>query len=165
MTIAYFLTLFVLFAILALAAYVDRVYSEMGKFLAREYQDNIDTWEEVVEPRLRLGRESIALSASVLRQLTLAAIALFFGLRLYTHTSLLPSLARTPSTSEIVRAAFELILLVLVFDRLIPQILFTRTRGIWVARIRLRDSGALLLHSSYHDASSTTSLDRRISRA
>jgi putative hemolysin len=137
MTVAYFLMLFALFAILSLAAYVDRVYSEMGKFLAREYQDNIDAWEEVVEPRLRLGRESIALSASVLRQLTLAAIALFFGLRLYTHTSLLPSLARTPSTSEIVRAAFELILLVLVFDRLLPQILFTRTRGIWVARIRL----------------------------
>ncbi len=36
----------------------------MGKFLAREYQDNIDAWEQVVEPRLRLGRESVALSAS-----------------------------------------------------------------------------------------------------
>lgn len=137
MTPAYFVTLFILLAILALAAYVDRVYSEMGKFLAREYQDNIDAWEEVVEPRLRLGRESIALSASVLRQLTLAAIALFFGLHLYSHADLLPSLARTPSTSEIIRAAFELVLLVLVFDRLLPQIVFTRTRGVWIARIRL----------------------------
>src|SRR5271170_728175 len=133
---AYGLALVILLAILALSAYVDRIYSEMGKFLAREYQDNIDAWEEVVEPRLRLGRESIALSASVLRQLTLAAIALFSGLRLYTHTSLLPSLARTPSTSEIVRAAFELILLILIFDRLLPQLLFTRTRGLWIARIR-----------------------------
>jgi CBS domain containing-hemolysin-like protein len=137
MSFGYFLTLFVLLAILALAAYVDRVYSEMGKFLAREYQDNIDAWEEVVEPRLGLGRESIALSASVLRQLTLAALALFSGLRLYTQTSLLPSLARTPSTSDIVRAVFELILLILIFDRLLPQILFTRTRGLWIARIRL----------------------------
>src|SRR5713226_1365497 len=136
-TYAYAIALFLLLGILALAAYVDRIYFEMGKFLAREYQDNIDAWEEVVEPRLRLGRESIALSASVLRQLTLAAIALFFGLRLYTHTTLLPSLARTPSTSEIVRAAFELILLILIFDRLLPQILFTRTRGVWIARIRL----------------------------
>ena len=137
MSSGYAVTLVVLLAILALAAYIDRVYSEMGKFLAREYQDNIDAWEEVVEPRLRLGRESIALSASVLRQLTLAAIALFFGLRLYTQTSLLPSLARTPSKSEIVRAVCELILLVLIFDRLLPQILFTRTRGVWIARIRL----------------------------
>jgi putative hemolysin len=132
---AYTLVLILLLAILSLAAYVDRIYSEMGKFLAREYQDNIDAWEQVVEPRLRLGRESIALSASVLRQLTLAALALFAGLRLYTHTTLLPSLARTPSTSEVVRAAFELILLILLFDRLLPQLLFTRTRGLWIARI------------------------------
>jgi putative hemolysin len=132
---AYTVVLILLLAILSLAAYVDRIYSEMGKFLAREYQDNIDAWEKVVEPRLRLGRESIALSASVLRQLTVAALALFAGLRLYTHTTLLPSLARTPSTSEIVRAVFELILLILLFDRLLPQLLFTRTRGLWIARI------------------------------
>src|SRR5580698_3347691 len=135
MSIAYALTLFALLIILSLAAYVDRIYFEMGKFLSREYQDNIDAWEEVVEPRLRLGRESIALSASVLRQLTVAALALFAGLRLYTHSTLLPSLARTPSISEIVRAAFELILLILLFDRLLPQLLFTRTRGLWIARI------------------------------
>jgi putative hemolysin len=132
---AYTFALILLLAILALAAYVDRIYSEMGKFLAREYQDNIDSWERVVEPRLRLGRESIALSASVLRQLTLATLALLAGLRLYTHTTLIPSLARTPTTVEILRAAVELILLLLVFDRLIPQLLFSRTRGLWVARI------------------------------
>ena len=57
-----------LLIVLALAAYVDRIYSEMGKFLARNYQDNIDSWEERVEPRMRLGRESLAQSASVLRQ-------------------------------------------------------------------------------------------------
>lgn len=126
-----------LLVILALAAYVDRIYTEMGKFLAREYQDNIDVWEQLVEPRLRLGHESIALSASVLRQLTLAAIALFAGLRLYTRTtSLLPTLARMPSAMEIIRAAIEIILLILVFDRLIPQLFFTRTRGLWVVRIR-----------------------------
>ena len=85
MSLAYGLTLGGLLVVLALAAYVDRVYSEMGKFLAREYQDNIDAWTRAVEPRLRLGRESIALSASVLRQLALAAIALIAGLRLYVH--------------------------------------------------------------------------------
>src|SRR5580698_8205000 len=102
-TYAYAIALLLLLAILVLAAYVDRIYSEMGKFLAREYQDNIDAWERVVEPRLRLGRESIALSASVLRQLTLATLALLAGLRLYTQTALIPSLARTPSTGEVVR--------------------------------------------------------------
>ena len=74
----YTLVLIPLLAILTIAAYVDRVYSEMGKFLAREYQDNVDSWEEFAEPRLRLGRESLALSASVLRQLTVAALALLW---------------------------------------------------------------------------------------
>jgi putative hemolysin len=132
---AYTVALILLLGVLLLAAYVDRVYSEMGKFLAREYQDNVDSWEEVVEPRLRLGRESIALSASVLRQLSVAALALFAGLRLYSHSSLVPTLARTPTTSDVIRAAFELILLILLFDRLLPQLLFTRTRGLWIARI------------------------------
>ncbi len=134
-TYAYALALFLLLAILALAAYVDRIYFEMGKFLSREYQDNIDAWEKVVEPRLRLGRESIALSASVLRQLTLVTLALLSGLRLYTQSTLAPSLVRTPSTAEIVRAACELILLILIFDRLLPQLLFARTRGLWIVRI------------------------------
>src|SRR5271170_2742768 len=134
-TYVYTIALFLLLAILALSAYVDRIYFEMGKFLAREYQDNIDSWEGVVEPRLRLGRESIALSASVLRQLTLATLALLAGLRLYTHSTLVPSLARTPSTGEVIRAACDLILLILIFDRLLPQLLFSRTRGLWIARI------------------------------
>ncbi len=121
---------------LALAAYVDRVYSEMGKFLAREYQDNIDAWTRAVEPRLHLGRESIALSASVQRQLALAAIALIAGLRLYVHVKA-TALARIPSAEEIAVTAFFLVLLILFFDRLTPQLLFTRTRGLWIAHIRL----------------------------
>src|ERR1035441_9053155 len=96
----------VLLVVLALAAYVDRVYSEMGKFLAREYQDNIDAWTRTVEPRLHLGRESIALSASVLRQLTLAAIALIAGLRLYVHVKAQPLLARGATGGEIAVTGF-----------------------------------------------------------
>lgn len=137
MTPVYALTMAILLTVLLLAAYIDRVYSEMGKFLAREYQDNVDSWEQVVEPRLRLGRESIALSASVLRQLSLGAIALLFGLRLYTHNTLIPTLALTPTPTQILRASVELILLILVVDRLLPQLLFTRTTGLWIARIRI----------------------------
>ena len=134
--IPYFgIALVALLATLTLAAYVDRIYSEMGKFLAREYQDNIDSWEQVAEPRLRLGRESVALSASVLRQLTLALIALLSGLRLYSYRLSTPGAGITPGMSEILRTVFELILLILIFDRLIPQILFTRTRGVWIAKI------------------------------
>jgi CBS domain containing-hemolysin-like protein len=125
-----FLRLVLPLTLLALAAYIDRVYSEMGKFLAREYQDNIDAWEERVEPRLHLGRESVALSASVLRQLSLATVALLFGLRVYQ------ALGKGTGWVQIVSLVFELILLIVIFDRLIPQVLFTRTGGTWIVRIR-----------------------------
>ncbi len=136
MNLPYLIALAVLLSILTLAAYVDRIYSEMGKFLAREYQDNIDSWEQLMEPRLRLGREAIALSASILRQLSLAAIAVLFGYNLYTHDPAQYLLLHSPGIAQIARAAAELILLLLVYDRLIPQILFTRTVGIWVLRLR-----------------------------
>jgi putative hemolysin len=133
MSDGYGLALPLLLLILTLAAYIDRVYSEMGKFLAREYQDNIDSWNDAVEPRLHLGRESNALSSSVLRQLSLAALALLAGMRLYSHAG--HALA-APPLGELARTVAELILFILVFDRLLPQILFTRTSGMWIARIR-----------------------------
>jgi putative hemolysin len=125
------LLLFVLLVVLALAAYVDRIYSEMGKFLAREYQDNIDSWEERVEPKLKLGRESIAQSASVLRQLSLAGIALVFGVQLYASVLVVPR----GLWEEIAVTVGELVVVILIFDRLVPQVLFSRTRGVWVVRI------------------------------
>jgi putative hemolysin len=44
------LALVPLLGLLALASYVDRVYQEIGKFLSREFQDNIDVFEQKVEP-------------------------------------------------------------------------------------------------------------------
>ncbi len=121
-----------LLAILSLAAYVDRIYSEMGKFLAREYQDNIDSWEERVEPQLKLGRESVAQSALVLRQLSLAAIALIFGVQLMTQIAWVAG----ADWQKVLVTLAELVLVILIFDRLVPQVLFSRTRGRWVLRIR-----------------------------
>jgi putative hemolysin len=119
-------------ATLVLVAYVDRIYSEKGKFLSREYQDNIDTWDQAVEPRLRLSSESIALSASLLRQLAIAAIGLFFGLRLFALLAFSPG----SGWSKAGITACEIVLLLLIFGRVIPQLLFTHTRGFWVVRIR-----------------------------
>jgi len=126
------LLLSILLAILSLAAYVDRVYSEMGKFLAREYQDNIDSWEQRVEPRLHLSRESVAQAASVLRQLSVAGIALIFGMDLFASVAFGPA----SFWGALAITLCELTLLILFFDRLIPQVLFARTRGVWALRIR-----------------------------
>ena len=118
----------ILLGILALAAYADRIYFEMGKFLSREYAENIDAWEELVEPRLRLSRDSASTCASVLRHCILASLAFMFAIRLQGEM-------RSPG--GIAHTAFELLLVVLFFDRLLPQLFFTRTRGPWVARISM----------------------------
>ncbi len=89
-----------------------------------------------MEPRLRLSRESIALSASVLRQLTLAAIALLSGLRLFTHVAG-SSMVQAPYLSEVLLSSLELILPDPHLRPPVPQVLFTRTRGLWIARISL----------------------------
>jgi putative hemolysin len=116
-----------LLCILALAAYIDRIYFEMGKFLSREYEENIEAWEERVEPTLMLGRESAALSASVLRQIALIGLAFLLVIRLHGGFG--------TSAGEIGRTIFELLLVLVIFDRLLPQLFFTRTRGVWIVRI------------------------------
>jgi CBS domain containing-hemolysin-like protein len=129
MTNAWFgVAVVLLLGVLALASYIDRIYFEMGKFLSREYTENIDAWEVHVEPKLKLTRESSALSASVLRQIALLALAFLLAIRLRSAA------ARTPLS--IAESVFELLLVLVVFDRLLPHAFFTRTRGDWVARIR-----------------------------
>ena len=118
-----------LFAVLALAAYADRIYFEQGKFLSRAYEENIDAWEQLVEPKLMLSRESAAASASVLRQTMLATLAFLLAFRLHDRD------LRT--WGEVLRTAVELLLAFMVFDRLLPAIAFTQTGGVWAARLRV----------------------------
>ena len=75
--------LVLLAAVETLASYISRVYSEFGKILSREVQENLDAWEEQVEPLLGLTREHAALCAAVLQQMALGIIALAFGAILF----------------------------------------------------------------------------------
>jgi putative hemolysin len=133
MAILLALSITALLGILALASYVDRLYSEMGKFLAREFQENIDAWEQKVEPRLGFSKERIALSAAVLAQLSLACLTLVFGSMLFDR----PSLADRPTSGEIGQVVLGVVLVIVIFNRLLPFVFFTRTRGLWVVRFRL----------------------------
>ena len=124
--------IFFLLIVLMLASYVDRLYSEMGKFLSREFQENIDAWEQRVEPRLGLNREHLMLSAAVLSQLSLACLTLIFGMLLFDRTSI----TDRPTIAEIGQAVLGVVLVIVLFNRLLPFIFFTRTRGLWVVRVR-----------------------------
>ncbi len=122
--IAAVIALFVLFALLTLVSYVERLYTEMGKFLSREFEENIDAFTARVEPRLGVGRERAALSMAVLEQFITAAIALLMGYVVF-HS-------REWTAGEVAEAALVVMLAVLVFNRLLPFVLFSRTRGEWL---------------------------------
>src|SRR6266581_9278725 len=76
MTIAISILLFVLIFLRTLASYVERIYTEMGKFLSREFQENIEAYELKVEPLLNHARNRAPLSMAVLAQLSTAGIAM-----------------------------------------------------------------------------------------
>jgi len=115
-----------LLALLTLVSYVDRVYSEIGKFLSREFQDNIDVFEHSIEPRLGVSRQRASVSMAVLTQLTMAAIAMVVGFSVFRD--------RAWSSYEILQAAAALIIIVIVFNRLLPFVFFARTKGRWLKR-------------------------------
>jgi putative hemolysin len=120
------LALIPLLALLALASYVDRVYQEVGKFLSREFQDNIDVFEKRVEPNLDVSRSRAALSMSVLKQLTTATIAMLVGFAVFGD--------QRWSVYEIVQAAISLIVIIIVFNQFLPFVFFSRTDGTWLIR-------------------------------
>lgn len=113
------------------AAYISRLYSEFGKILPREVQDNLDEWEEKIEPLLGLTREHAALCATVLQQLTLAVFALAIGAVLFDRA---PHVAR-PGYAEIAQAVLVVVLAVVFCNQILPNLLFTHTKGRWAARL------------------------------
>ncbi|MGA2851627.1 MAG: hemolysin family protein [Terracidiphilus sp.] len=118
-------------AVATLASYISRVYSEFGKILTHEIEENLDAWEELIEPQLGLTREHAAICATVLQQLALGIIALEFGAVLFDRA---PHLAR-PTYAEIAQAVLGVALVVVFCNQLIPSLLFNRTEGRWVRRI------------------------------
>ena len=46
MNFAIAVALLLLLGLLTLVSYVDRLYTEIGKFLSREFQDNINAFEQ-----------------------------------------------------------------------------------------------------------------------
>ena len=118
------IVLLMLLGLLTLVSYVDRLYTEIGKFLSREFQNNIDAFEHDVEPRLQVSRPRAALSMAVLTQMTTAAIAMVVGFTVFRD--------RAWSIYEILQATLSLILIVIVCNRFLPFVFFSRTQGKWL---------------------------------
>jgi len=131
------LLLLFLIGLLTLVSYVDRVYQEAGKFLSRDFQDNIDAFERKIEPRLGVTRTRASLSMAVLTQLTTAAIALLIGFLVF----------RDPfwSIYEVLQAIGSLLLIIILCNRFLPFVFFSRTKGEWLIRWTLVLKGMIYL--------------------
>jgi len=119
------IALALLFGLLTLVSYVDRLYQEIGKFLSRDFQDNIDAFEQIVEPRLGVTRARASLSMAILTQLATAAIAMIVGFTVFRD--------RAWSVYGVLEATLSLVLIIIFFNRLLPFVFFSRTRGRWLA--------------------------------
>jgi len=118
-------------AVETLASYMSRVHAEFGKILARRIEENLDAWEELIEPQLGLTREHATICAAVLQQLALGIIALEFGTVLFDRG---PHMGQ-PTYAEIAQAVLGLVIVVVFCNQLLPSLLFNRTRGRWVGRL------------------------------
>jgi putative hemolysin len=124
MSIPLSIALLVLMVLLALVSYVDRLFAEMGKFLSREFQENIEAYEQLVEPRLKVTSERAALSMAMLSQLCMAGIGLVIGWMLFME--------RRWVALDVVQAVISLVFIIVIFNRLLPYVFFVRTRGEWL---------------------------------
>jgi len=115
-----------LLGLLMLVSYVDRLYTEIGKFLSRDFQDNIDAFEQKIEPNLGVARARASLSMAILAQMTMAAIAMLVGFMVFRD--------RAWSIYEILQATLSLILVIIVWNRFLPFVFFARTKGEWLVR-------------------------------
>jgi len=118
--------LLVMLCLLTLVSYLDRVYTEIGRFLSREFQDNIATFEQKIEPKLGVSRARAALSMALLTQIITAAIAMLVGFAVFRDL--------VWSVYEILQATLSLVLIIILFNRFLPFLFFSRTNGEWLAR-------------------------------
>ena len=137
MNVAVFFALLLLIGLLTLVSYVDRVYQEAGRFLSREFQDNIDAFEQKIEPALKISRSRASLSMAVLAQLTVAAIALLVGYLIFHDPDW--------NVYDILQATISLLLIVIVCNRFLPFLFFSRTKGEWLLQWVLLLKGLIYL--------------------
>ncbi|MGC2695729.1 MAG: hemolysin family protein [Candidatus Angelobacter sp.] len=121
---ALYIAVLVLCGLLVLVSYVDRLYTESGKFLSREFQENINAFEKLVEPRLLRASQRAGLAIAVLEQLLTAAISFLIAYLVFRDQHW--------TWPEIMQAIVGIVLVVIVCNRLLPYVIFTRTRGEWL---------------------------------
>jgi len=113
--------------LLVLYSYVNLLYSEKGRFLIRGSKDNVDFFEEQIEPALGISMEKAELTFPLLVQMDLILLVLLVA----SWNLLLPF-----GWEALLQVAVFLVLDVVLCAQAIPNILLTRTRGQWLRSCR-----------------------------
>lgn len=116
----------ILLGVLTLVAYTARLYTEAGKFLSREFQENLEWFEQQVEPRFRVSRQRAALAMALLENLCITGMTLLVAYEAFRE-------AGHFYLTELGQSATVIILVIVIFQRFLPYLLFVRTRGQWLA--------------------------------
>ncbi len=116
----------ILLCLLTLVSYTARLYTEAGKFLSREFQENIEWFEQQVEPRFSVGRQRASLAMALLENLCITGMTLLVAYETFRE-------AGHYYLAELGQSALVIILVIVVFQRFLPYLLFVRTRGQWLA--------------------------------
>ena len=120
----YTLGVIALSAILAVFAYLDGIYRELGRVTGAHFHEHLDVFEAEIEPLLHWERRQAALAFSVLSQVLLVAVAVVTarGVNL-----LVPGVA-----PAVVQVVVYLLVEILLFAEFLPYILLARSSGRWL---------------------------------
>jgi putative hemolysin len=120
----YSLGVIALCAILAVLAYLDRVYIELGRVTTGRLHEHIDIFEAEIEPRMRLKRRHASLAFSILSQLmsALVVVETARGVLIFVPGAL----------EAFAQLAVFVTVEVLFFVKFVPEMLLARTTGRWL---------------------------------
>src|SRR6266704_1558213 len=104
---AFTIVFLVLIGLLVISAYASRLYTESGKFLSREFQENIEIFEHQIEPCLGFTHHRAALSFAILEQLLTASICFLLAYDVFSKPAW--------TGEELAQTVFFVIIIVLVF--------------------------------------------------
>ena len=125
MTPALVFTALFLAVILCLSSYIVRLESQFGRILARDLQQHLEAWEQLVEPRLGMSREHVTLAASAWMHLSMALEAILLANLLFLH-----SFAWNGDVA--LQWLVLMVLTVMLCGEVFPFLILQRMRGDWL---------------------------------
>jgi putative hemolysin len=111
-------------AVLAVLAYLDRIYCDLDRVTTGRLHEHLDIFEAEIEPRMGLRRRQVALSFSILSHLVLAFVAVETARGV---------LVFVPGVTEAFAQLVVYVMVeVLLFVQFVPELLLARTTGRWL---------------------------------